>query len=107
MSRVPAPTDLLDLPFMRTAVLELCLLAVAGGLLGAGVGLRRLAFFPPAVGSSALPGLVVAGAGGVRPVVGGAGGGPPVRGGGHRAAGRVADAVTGVALAAALATGVV
>lgn len=108
---MPSPTDLVDLPFMRTAVLELCLLGVAGGLLGAWIVLRRLAFFAHAVGGATFPGLVIADAAGIRPLVaalavalGYAG---VVHRAGARAAGRFGDAVTGVALAAALATGVV
>src|SRR3954447_6058127 len=54
---------------MRTAALEVLLLAVAGGLLGAWIVLRRLAFFAHAVGGATFPGLVVADATGVRPIV--------------------------------------
>lgn len=61
---LPPPTDLVDLPFMRTALLELALLAVAGGLLGAWIVLRRIAFFAHATGTSTFPGLVVADAAG-------------------------------------------
>ena len=96
---------------MRTAVIELALLAVAGGLLGTWVVLRRLAFYSHAVGSATFPGLVVADATGVRPLaaalavaLGYAG---AVHRAGARATGRTADAVTGVALAGALAAGVV
>src|SRR3954466_9872552 len=60
MSTVPSPADLVDLPFMRTAVIEVALLAVAGGLLGAWIVLRRLAFFSHAVGTATFPRLVVA-----------------------------------------------
>src|SRR5436853_413121 len=34
MTTVPSPLDLVDLPFLRTATVEVLLLAVAGGLLG-------------------------------------------------------------------------
>ena len=44
--------------------MELVLLGVAGGLLGAWVVLRRLAFFAHAVGTATFPGLVVADAAG-------------------------------------------
>src|SRR3954469_19024140 len=108
---MPSPTDLVDLPFMRTAVVELCLLGVAGGLLGAWIVLRRLAFFAHAVGGATFPGLVVADATGVRPLVAAlavalayAGG---VHRAGSRAGGRAADAVTGLLLVAALALGVI
>src|SRR3954452_15789642 len=106
-STMPSPADLVDLPFMRTAVLELALLAVAGGLLGAFVVLRRLAFFAHAVGSATFPGLVVADAAGIRALpaalVVALGYAAAVQ----RAGARATDAVTGVVLAAALAVGVV
>jgi ABC-type Mn2+/Zn2+ transport system permease subunit len=111
MSAVPSPADLVELPFMRTALLELALLALAGGLLGAWIVLRRLAFFAHSVGSATFPGLVVADAARVQPLLaalavalGYAG---VVHRVGSRAAGRAADAVTGVVLAGALALGVV
>jgi ABC-type Mn2+/Zn2+ transport system permease subunit len=108
---VPSPVDLIELPFMRTAVLELTLLAVAGGLLGAWIVLRRLAFFAHAVGGATFPGLVVADATGLRPLVAGLAVAlayaAAVWRAGARAAGRVGDAVTGVLLAGALAVGVV
>jgi ABC-type Mn2+/Zn2+ transport system permease subunit len=111
MSRVPSPTDLVELPFMRTAVLELALLALAGGLLGAWIVLRRLSFFAHAVGSSTFPGLVIADAAGIRPLLAALAMAlayvAAVYRAGARAAGRFGDAVTGVVLAAALATGVV
>jgi manganese/iron transport system permease protein len=108
---VPSPLDLVDLPFMRTATLEVLLLAVAGGLLGAWIVLRRLAFFAHAVGGATFPGLVVADATGLRPIVAAlavalayAGG---VHRAGNRAGARAADAVTGLLLVAALALGVI
>jgi ABC-type Mn2+/Zn2+ transport system permease subunit len=108
---VPSPADLIDLPFMRSALGELSLLAVAGGLLGAWIVLRGLAFFAHAVGSSTFPGLVVADAAGFRPLIGALavalGYAAAVHRAGARASGRFADAVTGVVLAAALAAGVV
>lgn len=54
-------TDPLAAPFMQRAMLAVALLAVTGGLLGAWVVLRRLAFFTHAAGSATFPGLVVAG----------------------------------------------
>jgi ABC-type Mn2+/Zn2+ transport system permease subunit len=108
---VPSPLDLVDLPFLRTATVEVLLLAVAGGLLGAWIVLRRLAFFAHAVGGATFPGLVVADATGIRPIVAAlavalayAGG---VHRAGNRAGGRAADAVTGLLLVAALAVGVI
>jgi ABC-type Mn2+/Zn2+ transport system permease subunit len=111
MTTVPSPLDLVDVPFLRTATIEVLLLAVAGGLLGAWIVLRRLAFFSHAVGGATFPGLVVADASGIRPVAAAlvvalayAGG---VHRAGSRAGGRAADAVTGLLLVAALATGVI
>src|SRR3954464_9750559 len=111
MSAMPSPVDLVDLPFMRTALVEIALLGFAGGLLGAWIVLRRLAFFAHAVGGATFPGLVVADATGVRPIAAAlavalayAGG---VHRAGSRAGGRAADAVTGILLVAALALGVI
>ena len=50
---------------MQRALLAALLLAVAGGLLGTWIVLRRLAFFAHAVGSATFPGLVVAGPWGI------------------------------------------
>ena len=108
---MPSPLDLVDLPFMRTATLEVLLLAVAGGLLGAWIVLRRLAFFAHAVGGATFPGLVVADATGLRPIVAALAVALAYAGGVHRAGtragGRAADAATGLLLVAALALGVV
>ena len=52
---------------MQRALLAVLLLAVAGGLLGTWIVLRRLAFFAHAVGSATFPGLVVAGPWGIAP----------------------------------------
>jgi ABC-type Mn2+/Zn2+ transport system permease subunit len=68
---VPSPTDLAELPFLREALFELILLAVAGGVLGAWIALRRLAFFSHAAGSATFPGLVVADASGFSPTLAG------------------------------------
>jgi ABC-type Mn2+/Zn2+ transport system permease subunit len=68
---VPSPLDLADLPFLREALVELVLLAVTGGVLGAWIVLRRLAFFTHAAGSATFPGLVVADASGVSPTIAG------------------------------------
>jgi ABC-type Mn2+/Zn2+ transport system permease subunit len=113
MTTVPSPLDLVDLPFMRTATLEVLLLSVAGGLLGAWIVLRRLAFFAHAVGGATFPGLVVADATGIRPIVAALAVALAYAGGVHRAGSRAsdssrsADAATGLLLVAALATGVV
>ena len=68
---MPSPFDLADLPFLREALLELILLAVTGGVLGAWVVLRRLAFFTHAAGSATFPGLVLADASGFSPTLAG------------------------------------
>src|SRR2546423_7091973 len=87
MTTVPSPLDLVDIPFLRTATVEVLLLGVAGGLLGAWIVLRRLAFFSHAVGAATFPRLVVADATGIRPIVAALavalpapGGRPPPRG---------------------------
>jgi manganese/iron transport system permease protein len=54
-------SDPLSAPFMQRALLAIVPLAIAGGLLGAWIVLRRLAFFAHAVGTATFPGLVVAG----------------------------------------------
>jgi manganese/iron transport system permease protein len=115
---VPSPLDLADLPFLREALLELVLLAITGGVLGAWIVLRRLAFFSHAAGSATFPGLVAADASGVSPTIAGiaialgyAGG---VQGAGSGGAGRAASGTardhgeaTALLLVAALATGVI
>ncbi|MDQ3722710.1 MAG: metal ABC transporter permease, partial [Actinomycetota bacterium] len=58
-------TDPLAIPFMQRALLATLLLAVAAGLLGTWVVLRRLAFFAHAAGTATFPGLVVAGPWGI------------------------------------------
>jgi ABC-type Mn2+/Zn2+ transport system permease subunit len=106
---VPSPLDLLDLPFLRDALLELVLLAVAGGVLGAWIVLRRLAFFTHAVGSATFPGLVAADASGVSPTLAGLAVALGYAGGVERAgrAGREPGTATALLLVAALAAGVI
>ena len=106
---LPSPFDLLDLPVFRTALLELGLLALAGGLLGAWIVLRRLAFFTHGAGTAAFPGLVAAEAAGVSPrlaalVVGLGYAGGVERAGRDR---RPTDAATALLLVAALGIGTV
>ncbi len=103
-------TDPLGAPFMQRALAEVLLLAVAGGLLGTWVVLRRLAFFSHAAGSATFPGLVVAGPWGIPPQLAALGAGLLYAGGLERLVrrGRVApDAATGLLLAAALAGGTI
>lgn len=110
LASLPSPGDLVELPFMRTALLELALLGVAGGLLGAWVVLRRLAFFAHAVGTATFPGLVVADATGFSATVAGLAVALGYAGGVERAgrSGRdPGDVATALALVVALALGVV
>jgi ABC-type Mn2+/Zn2+ transport system permease subunit len=106
---VPSPLDLVDLPFLRDAMVELVMLGVAGGALGAWVVLRRLAFFSHAVGSATFPGLVAADASGVSPTLAGLALALGYAGGVERAgrAGREPGEATALLLVAALAAGVV
>ena len=48
------------LPFMQRGLVEVLLLATAGGLLGTWIVLRGLAFHAHAVGTATFPGLVLA-----------------------------------------------
>jgi ABC-type Mn2+/Zn2+ transport system permease subunit len=107
--RVPSPLELVELPFLREALVEIALLAVAGGVLGAWVVLRRLAFFSHAVGSATFPGVVAAEAAGVSPRLAGLAGALGDAGGVERAGrgGREAGEGTGLLLVACLAGGVV
>lgn len=106
---MPSPTDLAELPFLREALVELVLLAVAGGILGAWVVLRRLAFFSHAAGSATFPGLVVADASGVSPTLAGLAVALGYAGGVERTGrgGREHGEGTALLLVAALATGVI
>jgi ABC-type Mn2+/Zn2+ transport system permease subunit len=106
---VPSPFDLVELPFLRDALVELMLLAVAGGFLGAWIVLRRLAFFSHAAGSATFPGLVAADASGVSPTLAGIAVALGYAGGVERAgrAGREPGEATALLLVAALAGGVI
>jgi manganese/iron transport system permease protein len=106
---MPSPLDLADIPFLREALVELVLLAAAGGLLSAWVVLRRLAFFSHAVGSATFPGLVVADATGFSPLLAGLAVALGYAGGVERVgrAGREPGEATALLLVAALAAGVV
>jgi manganese/iron transport system permease protein len=106
---MPSPLDLADIQFLREALLELVLLAAAGGLLSAWVVLRRLAFFSHAVGSATFPGLVVADATGFSPLLAGLAVALGYAGGVERVgrAGREPSEATALLLVAALAGGVI
>ena len=106
---MPSPLDLVEIPFLRDALLELVLLGVAGGILGAWIVLRRLAFYTHAVGSATFPGLVAADASGVSPTLAGVAVALGYAGGVERAgrAGREPSEATALLLVAALAGGVV
>jgi ABC-type Mn2+/Zn2+ transport system permease subunit len=103
-------SDPLSAPFMQRALLAILLLAVAGGLLGAWIVLRRLAFFAHAVGTATFPGLVVAGPWGLAPPLAALGAGIGFAGLLARLTRRratSADAATGLLLTGALALGAV
>ena len=106
---MPSPVDLVELPFLREALIEVVLLALAGGVVGAWIVLRRLAFYSHAVGSATFPGLVTADATGLSApllalavALGYAGGV-----GGARRGGQESEAATALLLVAALGLGVV
>jgi zinc/manganese transport system substrate-binding protein len=50
-----------QLPFVQRGIVEILLLAVAGGVLGTWIVLRGLAFYAHAVAAASFPGLVLAG----------------------------------------------
>lgn len=95
---------------MQRALLAVLLLALAGGLLGAWIVLRRLAFFAHAVGSATFPGLVVAAPWGVAPPLAALAAGlgfAALLARLTRRGAASADAATGLLLTAALALGAV
>lgn len=106
---MPPPTDLGDLPFLREALVELVLLGITGGLLGAWIVLRRLAFFTHAAGSATFPGLVAADASGISPTLAGIAVALGYAGGVERAGRerREHGEATALLLVAALAAGVI
>jgi manganese/iron transport system permease protein len=110
VATLPSPLDLIQVPFLRDALVELVLLAVAGGLLGGWIVLRRLAFFSHAVGTATFPGLVAADAAHVSPRLAALAVAAGYAGGVERAGRRgrdPGDAATALGLVAALALGVV
>jgi ABC-type Mn2+/Zn2+ transport system permease subunit len=109
LAGVPSPLDLADLPFLREALFELLLLSISGGVLGAWIVLRHLAFFSHAAGSATFPGLVVADASGISPTIAGMAVALGYAGGVQRTGrgGREHGEGTALLLVAALATGVI
>jgi ABC-type Mn2+/Zn2+ transport system permease subunit len=110
LAALPNPADLVELRPLRLALVELSLLALAGGILGAFVVLRELAFFTHAAGAAAFPGAVVAQAASVSPrwaalatALGFAGGVERAGRGGRDPGG----AATGLLLVAALGVGTI
>jgi len=100
--------DPITTPFMQRALVAVLLLGVAGGLLGAWIVLRRLAFFAHAAGNATFPGLVVAAPWGIAAPLAALGAGLAFAGllsRLTRRGGTSADAATGLLLAAALALG--
>ena len=103
-------TEPFALPFMQRALLATLLLAVAAGLLGTWIVLRRLAFFAHAVGTATFPGLVVAGPWGIAAPLAALGAGVGFAGLLSRLTRRgatSADAATGLLLTGALALGAI
>jgi ABC-type Mn2+/Zn2+ transport system permease subunit len=97
-------------PYLQRALLELALLSVPGGILGAWIALRRLAFYTHAAGTATFPGLVVAGPWGLPPQLAALGASTALAVGLERLVRgrRVApDAATGLLLVGALGVGVV
>ena len=93
-------------PYMQRAVVEILLLAVLAGTLGAWIVLRRLAFFTHSVGTAAFPGLVVAAPWGLAPQLAALLAALGFAGARERLArGRDEDAATGILLVGALALG--
>jgi manganese/iron transport system permease protein len=110
LAAMPDPFDLVELEYLRTALLEVVLVALAGGLMGAWIVLRRIAFFAHGAGTATFPGLVVADATGFSATVAALATAVAYAAGVSRAGrgGRdVGDAATALVLVAALALGIV
>jgi ABC-type Zn uptake system ZnuABC Zn-binding protein ZnuA/ABC-type Mn2+/Zn2+ transport system permease subunit len=102
----------LQLPFVQRGIVEVLILAVAGGLIGTWIVLRGLAFYAHAVGTAAFPGLVLADGLGFAAVLGAGASAAVVAlavavlARRERASDRY-DAITALVLVAALALGVI
>ncbi len=102
--------DPFSLPFMQRGLVEVLLLATAGGLLGTWIVLRGLAFHAHAVGTATFPGLVLADGLGFATALGALGAALLFTSGVAVATRRGADEhgpATALALAACLAGGVI
>jgi ABC-type Zn uptake system ZnuABC Zn-binding protein ZnuA/ABC-type Mn2+/Zn2+ transport system permease subunit len=99
-----------SLPFFQRGLLEVLLLAVLAGALGTWIVLRGLAFLAHAVGTATFPGLVLAEGLGFAAVLGALGAAlltAALVGGAARRRDVGADSLTALALAGALALGIV
>jgi ABC-type Zn uptake system ZnuABC Zn-binding protein ZnuA/ABC-type Mn2+/Zn2+ transport system permease subunit len=102
--------DPFSLPFFQRGLLEVLLLAVVAGALGTWIVLRGLAFLAHAVGTAAFPGLVLAEGLGFAAVLGALGAAlatAALVGAAARRRDVGADSLTALALAGALALGIV
>jgi zinc/manganese transport system substrate-binding protein len=105
---VGSVTFVFRLPFMRRAAVEVALLAVMTGLLGTWIVLRGLAFYTHSVAGAAFPGLVLADGLGFAPAAGAFGAAVAFAAAMNllRRRDRDVDALTALALVAALVAGV-
>jgi zinc/manganese transport system substrate-binding protein len=103
--------DPFQLPFVQRGIVEILLLAVAGGVLGTWIVLRGLAFYAHAVAAASFPGLVLAAGLGFAAPLGAFGAGGLFALGVGRLSARAQrsgyDIATALALVAALGAGVV
>jgi manganese/iron transport system permease protein len=107
---LPNPVELLELRSTRVALVELGLLAIAGGVVGSFVVLARLSFFAHASGTATFPASVLGAAAGFSPraaALAGALGWTAAADRTGRAGRDLGDGPTGLLLVAALALGVV
>ena len=107
---LPNPAELVELRATRVALLELGLLAVAGGIVGSIVVLAQLSFFAHASGTATFPASVAAAATGLSPraaALAGALGWTAAADRTGRAGRDLGDAAAGLLLVAALALGVI
>jgi ABC-type Zn uptake system ZnuABC Zn-binding protein ZnuA/ABC-type Mn2+/Zn2+ transport system permease subunit len=101
-----------QLPFVQRGLIEVLVLALAGGVIGTWIVLRGLAFYTHAVGTAAFPGLVLASGLGFAAILGAGATAAIVAAGvallSRRASARERyDSITALVLVAALAVGVI